>query len=101
LSKAAFEEGPLLAQSGRSCASSINGRLWNFSTPTNRAQIVFGQSKSRDRNFIAAKERLGSQISGCLLGKRVIVTDCNEYNGVDIVALFREGGVGGFWDDGG
>jgi hypothetical protein len=59
-------------------------------------KIVFGQSKSRDRNFIAAKERLGSQISGCLLGKRVIVTDCNEYNGVDIVALFREGGVGGF-----
>lgn len=28
-----------------------------------------------------------------LLGKRVIVTDSTEYNGADIVALFREEGA--------
>src|ERR1700676_1928569 len=61
-------EGPLLAQSGRSCASSINGRSWNFSPQPTAPKLFFGQSKSRDRNFIAAKERLGSQISGCCWG---------------------------------
>ena len=35
---------------------------------------------------------------GRLAGKRVIVTDCNEYNGDDIVALFREEGAEVFAD---
>jgi NAD(P)-dependent dehydrogenase (short-subunit alcohol dehydrogenase family) len=29
-------------------------------------------------------------MAGRLAGKRVIVTDCNEYAGADIVKLFRE-----------
>jgi 2-keto-3-deoxy-L-fuconate dehydrogenase len=32
-------------------------------------------------------------MAGRLDGKRVIVTDCNEYNGADIVKLFREEGA--------
>lgn len=32
-------------------------------------------------------------MAGRLDGKRVIVTDCNEYNGADIVDLFREEGA--------
>ncbi|MEH2474245.1 2-keto-3-deoxy-L-fuconate dehydrogenase [Nitrobacteraceae bacterium AZCC 2161] len=32
-------------------------------------------------------------MSGRLTGKRVVVTDVNEYNGADIVALFREEGA--------
>jgi 2-keto-3-deoxy-L-fuconate dehydrogenase len=32
-------------------------------------------------------------MSGRLAGKRVVVTDVNEYNGADIVALFREEGA--------
>ena len=32
-------------------------------------------------------------MTGRLLGKRVIVTDPTEYNGADIVALFREEGA--------
>jgi hypothetical protein len=35
------------------------------------------------------------------LGKRTIITDPREYNGADIVALFREGGAEVFaesWD---
>ena len=35
---------------------------------------------------------------GRLSGKRVVVTDCNEYNGADIVALFREEGADVFAD---
>src|ERR1700730_4658000 len=34
-----------------------------------------------------------------LAGKRVIVTDCNEYNGADIVAFFREEGAEVFADE--
>lgn len=34
-----------------------------------------------------------------LAGKRVIVTDCNEYNGADIVELFEEEGATVFADD--
>jgi hypothetical protein len=29
-------------------------------------------------------------MAGRLAGKRIIVTDCNEYAGADIVKLFRE-----------
>jgi hypothetical protein len=35
----------------------------------------------------------GKTVTGRLLGKRVIVTDPTEYNGADIVALFREEGA--------
>jgi 2-keto-3-deoxy-L-fuconate dehydrogenase len=34
-----------------------------------------------------------------LAGKRVIVTDCNEYNGADIVELFKEEGATVFADN--
>ena len=34
-----------------------------------------------------------------LAGKRVIVTDCDEYNGADIVELFKEEGATVFADD--
>jgi NAD(P)-dependent dehydrogenase (short-subunit alcohol dehydrogenase family) len=37
-------------------------------------------------------------MAGRLDGKRVIVTDCNEYNGADIVKLFREEGAEVFAD---
>jgi hypothetical protein len=40
-------------------------------------------------------------VVGRLLGKRTIVTDPTEYNGADIVALFREEGAEVFaesWD---
>ena len=43
----------------------------------------------------------GKTVTGRLLGKRVIVTDPTEYNGADIVALFREEGAEVFaesWD---
>jgi 2-keto-3-deoxy-L-fuconate dehydrogenase len=32
-------------------------------------------------------------MAGRLAGKRVLVTDCNEYNGADIVELFKEEGA--------
>lgn len=38
-------------------------------------------------------------MAGRLDGRRVIVTDVNEYNGADIVALFREEGAEVFADD--
>lgn len=34
-----------------------------------------------------------SAAAGCLQGKRAVVTDCGEYNGADIAALFREEGA--------
>jgi 2-keto-3-deoxy-L-fuconate dehydrogenase len=35
-------------------------------------------------------------MAGRLAGKRAVVTDCNEYNGADIVKLFREEDAGVF-----
>jgi len=47
----------------------------------------------RVSQYAARTKQKEIDMAGRLDGKRVIVTDCNEYNGADIAGLFREEGA--------